>query len=630
MPDLARISRSPSHYWLMALLPLLLTAVLVIPALGDIALNGDETDSLVTAGVFRPGPLSLAEVWKFTAEEDPDQALGWPLLLSIWGRLAGWREVAARTLPLFGGLLALAWVYRTGHDFFSAQTGFYAALLLSASMFPQTNMLHARVFPILMLFTVWSLWAYWRNALHPCPPRRRAQICLLTGVTGLLYSQYFGALLMPALGLFHLLFIPKNRRWWGTTLLLGLAMLAATFQLPGFLNGLELTGTRGQVHNIALTAPQLLTQFLRYLANGIVSPAPWFGELLVILLPLALLFGTLWQLRSRRPAGAGWLLAFVSVTLLLLIIAANEALRIVSERRMRYLIALWPLLALLTGVGLRQLAGAHRRLVAVLLVLWLILGVSLALTSDLRYELGYFSQSSIHRLMPVMSEQISPSDFLIQDYHVAALDTRRYYARLLGVDWATMGRFQEDPFESIRPVHAAYPYAWLLYLTKDRVGFAELPQALGRVFCERALEEWGMTLERYALHSVENCPDRPVRLEFERDIQLTAPEITLGDGRLRLDAHFRSVDETLLARYSLAVHVIDPRSGQRIAQGDVGVGPGAIVPLRSEIDVRALPPGEYELHVGLYDWQTGERLLARDLETDEVGDMHMLQRFRIG
>ena len=34
---------------------------------------------------------------------------------------------------------------------------------------------------------------------------------------------------------------------------------------------------------------------------------------------------------------------------------------------------------------------------------------------------------------------------------------------------------------------------------KDRVGFADLPQELGRVFCERALEEWGFTLERYAL-----------------------------------------------------------------------------------------------------------------------------------
>ena len=104
------------------------------------------------------------------------------------------------------------------------------------------------------------------------------------------------------------------------------------------------------MHRIALTPPQLLAQFLRYLVNGIVSPAPWVGELLVILLPLALLAAILLYLRARRQAGAGWLLAFVSATLLLLFVVANEALRVVSERRMRYLIALWPLLALLTGV----------------------------------------------------------------------------------------------------------------------------------------------------------------------------------------------------------------------------------------------------------------------------------------
>ena len=182
---------------------------------------------------------------------------------------------------------------------------------------------------------------------------------------------------------------------------------------------------------------------------------------------------------------------------------------------------------------------------------------------------------------------------------------------------------------TIRSVHAAHPYIWLLYLSKDRVGFADLPQALGRVLCERVLDDWGFTLERYALHSVENCPDKPVRLAFDSDIHLTAPEITVSDGLLRLDAHFRSADDYLLSRYSLAVHVID-QSGERVAQGDTGVGPGAIVPLRSEIDISALPRGEYELRVALYDWQTGARLPARDLETGETGDMHTLQRFRIG
>ena len=159
------------------------------------------------------------------------------------------------------------------------------------------------------------------------------------------------------------------------------------------------------------------------------------------------------------------------------------------------------------------------------------------------------------------------------------------------------------------------------------MGFADLPQELGRGFCERALDEWGFTLERYALHSVENCPDRPVRLEFDSGIQLTAPEITVQDDLLRLDAHFRSADETLLARYSLAVHVFKAQSGERVAQGDTGVGPGAIVPLRSEVDISALPPGEYELRVALYDWRTGARLLARDLETGASGDFHTLYRF---
>ena len=78
------------------------------------------------------------------------------------------------------------------------------------------------------------------------------------------------------------------------------------------------------------------------------------------------------------------------------------------------------------------------------------------------------------------------------------------------------------------------------------------------------------------------------------------------------------------------MHVIDPRTGQRVAQGDTGIGPGRFVPVTSEIDISALPAGEYEVRVALYDWQTGERLSARDLETGAPGDMHTLNRFRVG
>ena len=111
---------------------------------------------------------------------------------------------------------------------------------------------------------------------------------------------------------------------------------------------------------------------------------------------------------------------------------------------------------------------------------------------------------------------------------------------------------------------------------------------------------------------------------------MTWSGISLRNELLRFEAGLASVDDYLLANYSLAVACHQPRNGERVAQGDVGVGPGAIVPLRSEIDISALPPGDYEVRVALYDWRTGARLSARDLVTEEVSDMHTLQRFRLG
>ncbi len=42
---------------------------------------------------------------------------------------------------------------------------------------------------------------------------------------------------------------------------------------------------------------------------------------------------------------------------------------------------------------------------------------------------------------------------------------------------------------------------------------------------------------------------------------------------------------SLFCDWSLALHVIDPATGERVAQGDVGVGPGAFALVRSDIDV---------------------------------------------
>ena len=625
MQDPALTTSKTSLSWLWALLPLLLAAALVIPLLDVDAFNGDEPASLLAAGILRSGPWSLADVWDNTAPRHPP---GWVVLLSVWGLFVGWSEFAIRALSLFIGLLTLAWVYRAGRDFFVPAAGLIAALLLSASIFHLAYMARAGLYSPVALCAVICVWYYWRVALHPQQPGKSVQAGLLLGSIGLLYSHYLGALLLPVLGLFHLLFVPKNRRWWRPVLLIGLATLAGALQIPLLPRGVAYTESEVLGGRI-LTAPAILSHLLSHMTNGLVAQSHPAGEHLLLALLFVLMVAILLRKRAGIDTRVVWLLVFATATLLALVIAVNEVLRIMTASRIRYIMPLWPMTALLVGAGLWRLANRHRILAAGMLALWLISGAWLAVATDYRYESGYFLRLEPNHVREIFYGHIATTDLLLVDYSVSKLIRGWFHAPNLGITQEFIYRYKADPYESGRPVHADYPYLWLLYLSKHQVvGFADFPQELDRVFCERVLDDWGFTLERYALHSVENCPDRPVRLEFDSGIQLTAPEITFLDGLLRLDAHFRSADDYLLSRYSLASHIID-QSGVRVAQGDTGVGPGAIVPLRSEIDISALPPGDYEVRVALYDWQTGVRLIARDLETGADGDMHTLQRLRI-
>ena len=615
--------------WLWALFPLLLAAALAIPLLDVDAFNGDEPASLLAAGILRSGPWSVEEVLSAVARRSPEQALGWPLLVSVWGPLVGWSEVAVRALSLFFGMLTLAWVYRTGRDLLAPRAGLFAAMLLSASVFFLAYMIHARVFTLIALCSTLCIWSYWRLVLNPRPTSMGAPAGLLLGSVGLLYSHYFSALFLPALGLFHLLFVPKNRRWWQPVLLIAVAALLAMLQLPGFLEGLEDTATDEDLHSQALSAAAVAAHLVRYLSNDLINLSQQFSKLLLLALPLVLVLVTQLRLRGVSRVSSLWLLAFTSLSVLALMIAINALIQVLEVSRIRYLMPLWPLTALLAGAGLWRLARRYRRLVAVLLALWLVVGAWLTVATDFRYELGFFVSGNYHRMHRILQGRLPETDLIIFDKFAAPTNRDLFYFKMLGLPLEIVSRHWDDPYKEVRTVHEAYPYMWFLYPSEDRKGYADLPQVLGRVLCERDLDEWGFTLERFALHSVENCPDKPVRLAFDSDIQLTAPEITLRDGLLRLDAHFRSADDYLLSRYSLAVHVID-QSGERVAQGDTGVGPGAIAPLRSVIDVSTLPSGDYDLRVALYDWRNGERLTARDLETGETGDMHTLQRLRLG
>ena len=107
-----------------------------------------------------------------------------------------------------------------------------------------------------------------------------------------------------------------------------------------------------------MSAAELLGRFARFLTNGIVDLqfAPGAVPLVLLLLALVVVAGL--RLRSGNRSTAGWFIVFVTGALLLLIVTLNEVLRVIGTERLRYLIALWPLVALVAGC--RPLAAGRQ------------------------------------------------------------------------------------------------------------------------------------------------------------------------------------------------------------------------------------------------------------------------------
>ena len=616
-----------------ALAPLLLATLLTVPQLQVDAFHGDEPKSLLAAGVHPDGPDSIGAVTDYIRQNSPEQALGWPVLLFFWGRIGGWEELTIRSLSFLAGMLTLAWVYRCGRDFFSSGAGVLATLLLASSLFFLAYMVYARVFSTVTLFSLICLWCYHRTYVSRRPAGKFAQVGLVASATGLLYSHFFAALLLPALLLHHLLFAKAKESRWHPFLLFALAGLLALPQLPVLLQGMENTMGNERLHARAFSTGELVSHLAHALSNGLVLLTSPAGEAFVTGLVLVFM-AFLWrQLRALAKNRVYRYPVFVTATLLATGLAINQAARVIEGSRIRYLIPLWPLCALLAGSFLWQRFDRNSSLIRRLLLLWLCLAVWLFTATSFRYELGFFFQSRLHRVTAAAADQVTEHEGLVvridntfegirQAAWMAQEGKMRYPFSLY-----LSGR--DEVLSTLMSARSSHPFVWLMR-HDDSVAISSL-QAFesGLLFCERVLDQWGFKLERYT-GTASRCPDDPLRLDFGPDIHWGAALAEKKEDSLRVEVHLYSRDRSLLDRYSLALHVIDPATDERVAQGDVGVGPGTFVPVRSDVDVSALPPGDFELRVALYDWRTGERLEARDQDTGLVSDMHVLQRFRVG
>jgi hypothetical protein len=197
-----------SRRW-MVMVPMLLGAA----ALAAIYLNSDlywldEELSLYRSRAAHYGPATIPRI-----VEGVSEGAAWPplyyFLLAFMGALTGWSEVATRHLSLLIGVLALAMTYRMAADLFNKTTGLLAALMLASSAFYLHYLHEARGYTLYVLVTAFTVWMYWRTVTVCNSPRNRA--LLAVGLSAMLYTHYIAAMSCAALGLYHLLFVRRER-----------------------------------------------------------------------------------------------------------------------------------------------------------------------------------------------------------------------------------------------------------------------------------------------------------------------------------------------------------------------------------------------------------------------------------
>ncbi len=565
----------------------------------------DEEWSIYDAGGAHFGPLSPAGIWQRVAIEDPTETPGYSLVLAGWGALVGWSEYAGRALSLLAGLLAVAMMYRLAYALEGSNpiAGLGAAVAVGAGTFFIYYLHEMRVYTLYALVTILCIWCYWW--LITRHPYWWMQTLFAVSIAALLYLHYFGALTLIFIGLYHLLFAPGSRRswrWWRVSVLLGVGALCFVPWLSAAVPGAaQISRTpRVAVINLFDVAGSVGVVF----SNGS----------LVLLFGLAL--ATL--LKPNRAAGFAWFWLISSAILSALTISQLHI------NAMRYLIGLWPALALLMGLGIARL----RRFPTLWIGLWLITGISSTKDAGLRqwFHIVIYHQPT-REAASALYGRVRDGD--IATYHlptdIESYTQDRvfaYYTYPLTIPGkvveASSNASEENYVKQAQTIVGNAERVWITYyhwLRPEREtlfegvlnasnyrqcgGFttvpdsAEKPQIDVKLFIRFPQESQTPALrfdDGIEIHLVKglfpahNQPDRTLVLPVVLNISLGA--------------------NVLRGTYSVALH-IENSAGQRVAQADYGLEEGCQA---TDIPIATLPPGQYTVLAAVYNWQTAERL----------------------
>jgi hypothetical protein len=552
----------------------------------------------------------------------PEQMPAYFIVLRGWINLVGENEIAGRWLSVLLGLVTLAVTYRLAHRYTSSRNALYALIVLASSAFFVRYYREMRPYAFLACFAVISMWFYleWlRDGKY-----HKALFWFLATVIAS-YTHYFMGLLVAVQGLSFLYLrqslrlsprsaLHLTRRDWLTLGVFALVAFVMVPYLQTYLTALTFIATKGNGQQ-ALTPAQALNSVIQTLTNDSVG-------LFLLLITLAILM---------RQRGCGLLLLWLLVPLVTTLFVHSFIVQMLANPR--YLIFVWPAMAVLVSMGITAVERLHRHAGVMAIGIVVLTGIGQVVVDLPRQQPGVLPDQPFREIGKLIEQHGREGDLLIVNMadltgltgyrwsmfyyleryappsmrkpfeldfppipnHAQLLEhlDQKQGAWFIVTDGPESGR-GKDALTALKTMQYAECHKWEY---DHRSTFAEWQRVNGDTFT------FGGSIEM--TRNPINRIDQPVRSGTTIDVALGF----YGNQQIPLD-------------YSVGAYLLDA-NGMLVSQYDgppAGSRTSTWIAEDRYCDIRRITvpkvAGTYTLHIAVYDSATGTRLDVNPTEND--------------
>ncbi|MBN1552653.1 glycosyltransferase family 39 protein [bacterium] len=454
-------------FWSLLLLIIILATVIRFYNIDKNSIWGDEACMIYLCRDSIPEIIEALQ-----SPDRPDVDVAPPvyfILLHFWIRIWGDSVFVLRSLSAIFGVLTVFVSAMLGKELFGNTTGLITAFIVTINPFQVWYSQEIRMYTLACLMAVLVMWSFFKI----CSEKRIFWIVFWISSISLMYTQYYGFLLLAALGVFTLcnakaVFLSRWKMWMLTFVLLAISFLP---WLPTLVTDYRHAGASGGFPNLfnPIKTPVFLFTKMTLFGNETYI----YDHFLFYLLAIAVFaFLLCWStIKFWRLLAVKYLIFIAGFPFLTVYLASLAGLRIYKSHP--FILFQIPILILI-GFGIVRSIGkssASKQLV-LLMVTGMNIYVLLSLNFSSEYvkprinEMVEWIKSRYHEADLVA---VAPSFIPNPMENVGDLLVFRYYSRDEFRNLYLVGNNSEDLYNSIRNVVVPGKRIFLVYQINQQV-----------------------------------------------------------------------------------------------------------------------------------------------------------------